>query len=171
MIAELLEPAKIVFGLKGDFSQVLENLCAKSAIPGLPAQLRDTIKDHNASRFSYIGDGIAVPHLRVVNLRAPEIVLGFSPAGVRLDGQVVKIVLFLATPADQPAQHLQLLQRVSSLLPAIRNELLTQRDAARVIKVVARAEQQSALPTYMNLTQEQIGFELQTDLTNGLTAE
>ena len=28
----------------------------------------------------------------------------------------------------------------------------------RVIKIIARAEQQSALPTYINLTQEQIGF-------------
>jgi sodium/potassium-transporting ATPase subunit alpha len=83
---------------------------------------------------------------------------------------VIKIVLFLATPAEQPARHLQLLQRLCSLLPAIRNELLRQRDATGIIKVIARAEQQSALPTYINLTQEQIAFELQTDLTNGLTA-
>ncbi|PYU98917.1 MAG: metal-transporting ATPase, partial [Acidobacteria bacterium] len=77
----------------------------------------------------------------------------------------------LATPAEQPAQHLQLLQRASSLLPGLRQELLAQRDADRVLKVIARAEQQSALPTYLNLTQDQIGFELQTDITNGLTPE
>ena len=70
------------------------------------------------------------------------------------------MVLLLATPAEQPAQHLQFLQRISSLLPAIRDELLKQRDPRRVLQVIARAEQQSALPTYLNLTQEQIGFEL-----------
>ena len=30
MITELLDPAKIVFGLKGDFAQVLETLCKQS---------------------------------------------------------------------------------------------------------------------------------------------
>ena len=78
--------------------------------------------------------------------------------------------MLLATPAEQPPQHLQLLQRIGSLLPAIRDELLAQRDAGGVLRLIARAEQQSALPTYLNLTQEQIGFELQTDLADGLSA-
>ena len=169
MIAELLEPAKISFGLKGGFPQVLETLSKQSAIPGLAGQLSAKLNNHDEERFSYIGDGIAVPHLRVENLSAPELILGLSPDGIRLNQHVIKIVLLLVTPAQQPAQHLQLLQRICSLLPAVRDELLTQRDTVRAIRVVARAEQQSALPTYINLTQEQIGFELQTDLTNGLT--
>ena len=40
----------------------------------------------------------------------------------------------------------------------------------QIVKIIARAEQQSALPTYINLTQEQIAFELQTDLVNGLSS-
>ena len=78
--------------------------------------------------------------------------------------------MFLATPAEHPEQHLQLFQRIASLLPAIRDELLKQRDPRRDLQIIARAEQQSALPTYINLTQEQIGFELQTDLANGLSS-
>ena len=171
MIVELLQPAKIVFGLKGEFAQVIETLCKQSAIPGLPGQLRNKKIQHDEERFSYIGDGIAIPHLRVDNLPAPELILGLSREGIRFNEHVIKIILFLVTPAEQPAQHLQLLQRVCSLLPAIRNELLAQRDPARVLKVLAVAEQQSALPTYINLTQEQIAFELQSDLTNGLTSE
>jgi sodium/potassium-transporting ATPase subunit alpha len=171
VIVELLQPAKIVFGLKGEFAQVIETLCKQSAIPGLPGQLRNKKIQHDEERFSYIGDGIAIPHLRVDNLPAPELILGLSREGIRFNEHVIKIVLFLVTPAEQPAQHLQLLQRVCSLLPAIRNELLAQRDPARVLKVLAVAEQQSALPTYINLTQEQIAFELQSDLTNGLTSE
>jgi len=171
VIVELLQPAKIVFGLKGEFAQVIETLCKQSAIPGLPGQLRNKKIQHDEERFSYIGDGIAIPHLRVDNLPAPELILGLSREGIRFNEHVIKIILFLVTPAEQPAQHLQLLQRVCSLLPAIRNELLAQRDPARVLKVLAVAEQQSALPTYINLTQEQIAFELQSDLTNGLTSE
>ncbi|MBI2229185.1 MAG: HAD-IC family P-type ATPase, partial [Deltaproteobacteria bacterium] len=170
MIAELLRPAKVVFGLKGRFPQAIDVLCEKSAIPGLANQLREKIGNHDEERFSYIGDGIAVPHLRIDSLAAPELILGLSPQGIALNDHLVKIILVLATPADQTAQHLQLLQRIGSLLPALRGELLAQRSAERAISAVARAEQQSALPTYLNLTQEQIGFELQTDLANGLTA-
>jgi magnesium-transporting ATPase (P-type) len=171
VIAELLQPSKIVFGLQGEFSQVIDTLCKHSAIPGLPGQLRNKTIRRDEERFSYIGDGIAIPHLRVDNLPGPELILGLSREGITFNNHVIKIVLLLVTPAEQPAQHLQLLQRVCSLLPAIRNELLAQRDPARVLKVVAVAEQQSALPTYINLTQEQIAFELQSDLTQGLTRE
>ncbi|HSF58660.1 MAG TPA: HAD-IC family P-type ATPase [Candidatus Binatia bacterium] len=171
MIAELLQPAKIVFGLRGEFTEVLETLSKQSALPGLAGQLRNKASTHDEERFSYIGDGIAVPHLRVDHLPAPELILGLSREGIKFNDHVIKIVLFLVTPAEQPAQHLQLLQRVCSLLPAIRDELLTQRNPARVLKAVARAEQQSALPTYINLTQEQIAFELQSDLAKGLPTE
>ena len=171
MIAELLAPAKIIFGLKGDFSQVIDALGERCSIPGLAVQLRAKTSNHDDERFSYIGDGIAVPHLRVDNIQVPELVLGLSSEGVRFNTHVVKIILLLVTPAEQPARHLQLLQRICSLLPAIREELLAEQDAAHVLKIVARAEQQSALPTYINLSQEQIGFELQTDLINGLMTE
>ncbi|HEX9274466.1 MAG TPA: PTS sugar transporter subunit IIA, partial [Candidatus Binatia bacterium] len=137
MIVELLQPAKIVFGLKGDFAHALETLGKQSAIPDLTLQLRNKTNNYNEERFSYIGDGIAIPHLRVDNLPAPELILGLSREGITFNNHVIKIVLFLVTPAEQPAQHLQLLQRVCSLLPAIRNELLAQRDPARVLKVVA----------------------------------
>ncbi|MGB7948768.1 MAG: PTS sugar transporter subunit IIA, partial [Candidatus Binatia bacterium] len=169
MIAELLEPAKIVTGLKGNFFETIDSLCQHSTIPGLAERLRHQSMGRDEEHFSYIGDGIAIPHVRVDNLPAPELILGLSPDGIRFNNRIINVVLFLVTPAEQPAQHLQLLQRVCSLLPAIRDEILAQRDPARVLKAVARAEQQSALPTYINLTQEQIAFELQSDLTKGLT--
>jgi magnesium-transporting ATPase (P-type) len=170
MIAECLGPSKIIFGLKGSFSEALEKLSSRSSQPGLVAELLSQKPDQPNERYSYIGDAIAVPHVRVENLPAPELILGLAPEGLSLNKHRVKIVLLLATPAEQPAQHLQLLQRLCSLLPAVRDELLAQRDPARVLQVIARAEQQSALPTYMNLTQEQIGFELHTDLVNGLSS-
>jgi sodium/potassium-transporting ATPase subunit alpha len=171
MIAERLEAAKVVFGLKGNLAEVIDILCRRSTLPDLAAQFRSHKPDKANERYSYIGDGIAVPHLRIDNLAGPELILGLSPDGLSFNDHKINVVLLLATPAEQTAQHLQLLQRVSSILPAIRDELLTQRDARRVLQIVARAEQQSALPTYLNLSQEQIGFELQTDLNNGLTSQ
>lgn len=170
MIAEILEPAKVVRGLKGDFNKSLELLCSRSSVPDLAARVRKRRSAHEEERYSYIGQGIAVPHLRVETLAAPEIILGLAPDGLSLNKETVRIILLLVTPAEQPAQHLQLLQRIGSLLPAISDELLAQRDPARILQTIARAEQQSAQPTYINLTQEQIAFELQTDLEKGLTS-
>ena len=170
MIAERLDHQKIVFGLKGDFSQAVDRLCSYSQLPDLAAKLHGLKSQQKPERYSYIGHGVAVPHVRIDNLPGPELILGLSPEGLKLNDEHVHVILLLATPAEQPAQHLQLLQRISSLLPAIRNELLEQRDSRRVLQVIARAEQISALPTYLNLTQEQVGFELETDLINGLTS-
>ncbi len=170
MIAELLDSAKIVFGIKGELSSAIETLCGYSKLPDLAAQFRAHKPDQQNERYSYLGDGIAVPHLRIDNLTAAEMILGLAPAGLAFNDHKIHIVLLLATPADRPAEHLQLLQRLSSLLPAVRDDLLKQRDAQQILKIIARAEQQSALPTYLNLSQAQIAFELQTDLADGLRA-
>jgi mannitol/fructose-specific phosphotransferase system IIA component (Ntr-type) len=147
MIAERLDQRKIVFGLEGDFDQALDRLCSYSSLPDLAAKLHEAKPQHKPERYSYIGQGVAVPHVRIDNLPGPELILGLSPEGLKLNNERVHVLLLLATPTEQPAQHLQLLQRISSLLPAIRDELLDQHDPRRVLKVVARAEQISALPT------------------------
>jgi sodium/potassium-transporting ATPase subunit alpha len=169
MIAERLDSGTIVFGLKGTLAQAIDRLCARSPIPDLALQFCSKKSETN-ERYSYLGDGIAVPHVRIDRLPAPELILGLSPEGLSFNQHKVHIVLLLATPTEQPPQHLQLLQRVSSLLPAIRDEILVQRDVAGVLRAITRAEQQSALPTYLNLTQEQIAFELQTDIASGLAS-
>jgi len=169
MIAERLDRAKIVFGIKGELSSAIETLCGRSTLPDLAAQFRAHKPDTQNERYSYIGGGIAVPHLRIDNLAEAEIILGLAPAGLAFNDHQIKIVLLLATPAARPAEHLQLLQRLSSILPAVRDELLQQRNAQQILRIIARAEQQSALPTYLNLSQAQIAFELQTDLADGLS--
>ena len=68
MIAERLEPKKIIFGLKGDFTEAVDRLCVYSDLEGLAAKLHAAKPQHKAERYSYIGEGIAVPHLRIDNL-------------------------------------------------------------------------------------------------------
>ena len=172
MIAERLDSAKIVFGLKGEFANAIDALSARSQITDLGARFRAHPADQANERYSYIGEGIAMPHLRVDDLAQPELILGLSADGLKVNDHQINLIVLLVTPTARPAEHLQLLQRIASLLPALRDELLKQRRADEIIKIIARAEQQSALPTYINLTEEQIAFELQTNLITGLsTAE
>ena len=170
MIAERLDSTKIVFGLKGELADAIDELSARSSITDLKAQFHAHPPDKRSERYSYIGTGIAMPHLRVDNLAEPELLLGLSPNGLTFNDHQVNLIILLVTPAARPAEHLQLLQRIASLLPAIRDELLKQRRADEIVKIIARAEQQSALPTYINLTEEQIAFELQTNLLTGLSS-
>ena len=113
MIAERLEPKKIIFGLKGDFTEAVDRLCACSDLEGLATKLHAAKPQQQAERYSYIGQGVAVPHVRIDNLPTPELILGLSVQGLKLNDERVHVVLLLATPAEQPAQHLQLLQRTS----------------------------------------------------------
>jgi len=168
MIVERLDSGKIVFGLRGDFADALDSLCQHANVADLANRFRADNPNQQLEHYSLLGDGLAVPHLRIEHLAAPELVLGLASDGIAVNGHQIQIILLLVTPVEQPAQHLQLLQRVSSILPAVREELLQQRNADQVLKLIARAEQQTALPTYINLAQEQIAFELQTDVVNGL---
>lgn len=168
MIAERLAAGKIVFELPGELADAVDRLAQCSGVIDLSAKFHTQRTNHHNDRFSYLGDGIAVPHLRIADLAAPELILSLSQRGVAFNDQRVQVVLLFATPSAQTAQHLQLLQRIGAILPAVREELLRQRDPQAVIQVIARAEQQAALPTFINLTQEQIAFELETDLINGL---
>ncbi len=170
MIAELLGPNTVVTGLKGDFSRALDKLCNRSSITDLAARFHRQQAERQGWRYNDLGNGIAVPHLRLDHLAAPELILGISREGMEVDGHKVKILLILVTPAEQPAQHLQLLQRICSLLPNIQDELLSTNDPARVLDIITRTEQRSGGSTYINLPQEQVAFELQTDLEAGLTA-
>jgi sodium/potassium-transporting ATPase subunit alpha len=168
MIVELLQAEKILFDIEGSFLDVLETLLCKFSLPERLPEVRQALSSGKANAYGYIGSHIAIPHVRLDRISRPELILGLSRDGVKLDSERIKIVLFFATPEEQTEEHLKLLQRLSSLMPAIATELLAQRDAAGVLRVVARGEQVAGKATYLNLTEKQIAFELQTDLARGL---
>ena len=101
MIADRLDSEKIVFGLKGTLVKAIDELCARSSIADLASHFRTQKPDEN-ERYSCIGHGIAVPHVRVDHLAAPELVLGISPEGLSSNNHRINVVLLLATPAEQP---------------------------------------------------------------------
>ncbi|MBI2088901.1 MAG: HAD-IC family P-type ATPase [Deltaproteobacteria bacterium] len=168
MILELLQSGKIVFGLRGRFTEALDHLLGRLSFPDRLPEVRSALARGEANSYSYIGNQIAIPHVRLDDLTAPEMILGLSREGVELNGHTVKILLFFVTPADQTEEHIQLLQRLSSLLPTLREALLAQRNREGVLRVIAQGERLAGKATYINLTQEQIVFELQTNLEQGL---
>ena len=96
MIAERLNSAKIVFGLKGELAGAIDQLSARSHIAELGARFHAHPPNQQNERYSYIGAGIAVPHLRIDNLAEPELILGLAPDGLAFNAHKIDIVLLLA---------------------------------------------------------------------------
>lgn len=64
-----------------------------------------------------VGDGIAIPHAGV-DVTAPAIALGVSPAGIdygALDQKPVHVLFLLVWPGDQPGLQLKALARIARL--------------------------------------------------------
>ncbi len=170
MIRELLRPERILLGLRGEFPRVLEELLRRSSFPGRAGEVRAALLGQGPGPCLFVGDETAIPHARLEGLASPELILATCPEGLRLGERVARVIVLLVTPADQTAWHLQILQRLSSLLPLVAADLLGERDASRALKIVSRCEDQTGQATFINLTQDQVAFELQTDLARGLAA-
>jgi PTS system nitrogen regulatory IIA component len=66
-----------------------------------------------------IGGGLAVPHARFTGLTRLIGAIADFPAGVdfnSLDGKPVHVVCLFVSPADQPSEHLRVLEAISQHL-------------------------------------------------------
>ena len=84
-----------------------------------------------------IGQGVAIPHCKLKGLRHGVVAVGMVPAGVdfgAVDGQPVQVFFLVVSPAESPAEHLQILAALSRWIKADRHagRLLALRDPARV---------------------------------------
>lgn len=65
-----------------------------------------------------IGNGVALPHARVVGLARPIVVVGMSDAGIDFDapdGQPAQLVFLLLTPQEDPTAQLDLSASIAEL--------------------------------------------------------
>ena len=168
MLREYLRSENIVTDLAGNADDIFDRLISHNTTADEQLKLRAAFDGEAPARFSYAGDGTLIPHARVPGLTRVITVLAISKTGITHSTGQIHLVLFLAVPAEKTALHLQLLQGVSSLLPSIEPEVMKLTDAKQILDIVARGEEQ-AKPSYRNLTQQQVEFELHTDAEKGLT--
>ena len=66
-----------------------------------------------------IGNGVAVPHARIEALRRPVMAFGCAPAGLAWDapdGEPVRFVFLVLTPARQEGLQLQILAAIGRIM-------------------------------------------------------
>lgn len=82
------------------------------------AGLRKLIDERESRGSTGIGNGFAVPHVKVDAVSRPEVVLARSVDGLEygaIDGRPVHMLFLIVSPTDQQEEHLAVLRWVSGL--------------------------------------------------------
>lgn len=94
-----------------------------------------------------IGNGIAVPHVRLENIETACMALAIVPEGVTdyqsPDNLMVRLVFLVAAGGSQRAKHLKILSSIGTLFydGRLKAAFLAASDPANCIEILARAEE------------------------------
>ena len=120
--AELLRRDSIIPALSAaEKSAVLAALADHAApIAGLaPSLILERVREREALGSTGFGQGVAIPHARIVGLQTTTLVLARLVKPVdyaALDGEPVDILVLLLSPETGGADHLKALARISRAL-------------------------------------------------------
>lgn len=126
--ADLLSGKSFVARLKAVTRRDAIRELAEAAAPLIDidaATINDAVWERELTMSTGIGNGIAVPHGRIVGLSKPQLVVGVSPPGIDFDapdGLAAEIICLLLTPADDQLMQIEMLRAVAETLndPATR---------------------------------------------------
>lgn len=121
--AEFLSRSSIVADLKArDKEEVLREIVGRLAESGVisdGALALEVLLERERLGSTGIGEGIAIPHGKLPELKNVVAAFGRSAEGVEfesLDGEPVRIVFLLLSPESNASIHLKALARVSRML-------------------------------------------------------
>lgn len=119
-ITDLLSPQTFVPELAAttlrDAIRELQRIAAERTSRPI-AEIEEAIRRHEALGGATIGNGIAIPHARLANLRSPVLVVGRSIAGLPCstgDRTPIHLVFLLLTPREDSLVQLELLAEIAA---------------------------------------------------------
>jgi PTS system nitrogen regulatory IIA component len=94
-------------------------------------EILDGLKTRESLGSTGFGKGIAIPHCRLKSVTDFVVGIITMPSGVEfdaLDGEKVKLIIFIIAPENQPNKHLKLLSAISQtlLIPGSVEEILAE---------------------------------------------
>jgi PTS system nitrogen regulatory IIA component len=144
-ISDLLLPAELMVDVRASQKgPLLQELAARVAASlGLPAdQVTSYLLKREELGSTGIGNGIAIPHARLPELKRPHGLLAKLKQGIEfdaIDGQAVDVVFVLLLPAAVESDALAALALVARTLrsPDTRARLRAAKDPAEVYSALA----------------------------------
>jgi len=93
-------------------------------------ELVRVIMERESMGSTGIGDGVAIPHGKLLGMSDVVVAFGRSLGGIdyeSLDEKPAYLFFLLLTPEDSPGEHLKMLARISRILknPVLRDKLRT----------------------------------------------
>lgn len=102
---------------KGVLAEFAAALAGQAGIS--PARVSSILEDRERLGTTGIGDGVAIPHGKLEEIKDTVVFFGKSEAGVpfnSMDGKPVHIFFMLVAPENTNGKHLKVLARISRML-------------------------------------------------------
>ena len=131
----------------GNKNEVLKEsaaVCADST--GIDGNtLLDAINHREKLMSTGIGQGLAVPHVRLAGIKNASLTVAICPAGIKdyisMDGEPVNIVVLIVAPQGRHEMYIRLLASVIEVLnqPKLREKVLTAQTPQDAYKILIGA--------------------------------
>ena len=123
VLTKILQPACIKVPLQSRdkeavITELIELLDNEGLLADKSAAL-EAVLTREKTRSTGIGSGIAVPHGKCKAVKQLVMAIGLAAKPIEfdsVDGKPVKIIILLASPADQTGPHIQALAKISKLM-------------------------------------------------------
>ena len=150
-LTDILTADQVVADLSGRGKRaVMEELC-HPLVAGHPqleiGKLMEVLVEREKLGSTGIGDGIAIPHGKMVGLDTLLLSFGRSRAGVdfdSLDGKPAHLFFLVVAPDNSAGTHLKALARISRLLKsnAVRQQLMEASDAREIYEIIESQDEE-----------------------------
>lgn len=145
-ITEFLAPDSIISSLSAtDKPAVVAELCevlGKHVPSARGKDLPDILLERELLSSTGIGEGVAIPHGKVVGLPNLVAAFGVSRQGIdfnSIDGKPTQLFFALLAPENSAGIHLKALARISRIFknPAFRRSILDAPDAQAIYDIIS----------------------------------
>jgi nitrogen PTS system EIIA component len=148
-LAELLKPESVIPELTGrskaDVLRELANALSQAAPTVGAEQLFQVLRDREAECSTGVGEGVAIPHGKLVGLPGLVAAFGVAHQGVdfeALDQKPTFLFFALVAPENCAGAHLKALARISRLFkqPAFRASILAAKTGPEMYELIVRED-------------------------------
>ena len=149
-IAEILSPDAIIEelhsttkpGVLDELSTVIERV---SGVP-MKERLIQALEERERLGSTGIGDGVAIPHGKLKDLKVMMAAFGRSSKGLdfqSIDGEPAHIFFLLVAPGEMAGPHLKALARISRLLrePSRRKAFMEARNREEIYRLISEGDE------------------------------
>lgn len=126
--------------------EMVNFLKAKEKI-GKDRELYEKLIQREGLGSTAIGDGIAIPHCKLKEVKNPLLVLAISKRGVRfesIDGKPTHIFFLVVSSPDNPSVNLQILAAIAHLVRKVGSlpkKILQAKSSRRIVEIIRDEEE------------------------------